>query len=152
MSFVRRHWRRRDKAAWVRVGRTTRPRMARLGARITTGGDACISYLAFNGKFLAANAAPAAADAILSAGWWCLPMASWERSGPRVARPVEQRHPTHRRTASFPGQAVPANEPHPNSMPSLKPAVRPPTTPPLSYLRPRRVRDSSVPRPEDRPN
>src|SRR6266545_6155266 len=94
-------------------GRTIGPRAARFSPEDHHGGDACIGYLAFNGEFLTANAAPAAGDAILSAGWWCLPAAGWERSGPHAPRPVEQRHPDPPPTASFPGQAVPTDELHP---------------------------------------
>src|SRR6266536_2350988 len=94
-------------------GRTIGPRAARFSPEDHHGGDACIGYLAFNGEFLAANAAPAAGDAILSAGWWRLPAAGWDRSGPHAPRPVEQRHPDPPPTASFPGQAVPTDELHP---------------------------------------
>src|SRR6266487_697673 len=84
---------RRDKTAWVRVGRTTEPRAARFSPEDHNGGDACIGYPAFNGEFLTTSAAPAAGDATPVGRGWCLPAAGWERSGPHAPRPVEQRHP-----------------------------------------------------------
>src|SRR6266542_5060739 len=81
-ASCRGRWKRRDKAARVRVGRTTGPRAARFSPEDHNGGDACIGYLAFNEEFLAAMLRRLPATRSLSAGWWCLPAAGWERSGP----------------------------------------------------------------------
>jgi len=92
-ASCRGRWKRRDKAARVRVGRTTGPRAARFSPEDRNGGNACIGYPAFNGEVLTTSAAPAAGDAIPVGRGWCLPTAGWERSGPQAPRPVEQRHP-----------------------------------------------------------
>src|SRR6266536_1583125 len=60
--------------------RTTGPRAARFSPEDHNGGDAYIGYLAFNGEFLAANAAPAAGYAI-PVGRMVVPAGGW--SGPQ---------------------------------------------------------------------
>jgi len=76
VGLVLGHWRRRDEAARVRAGRTTGPRAARCSPEDHNGGDAYIGSLAFNGEFLAANAAPAAGDAI-PVGRMVVPAGGW---------------------------------------------------------------------------
>src|SRR6266542_927304 len=80
------HWWRRDEAVRVRVGRTIGPRAARFSPEDHHGGDACIGYLAFNGVFLTANAAPAAGCAI-PVGRMVAPAGGWSgtKRSPRSA-------------------------------------------------------------------
>src|SRR6266536_3343225 len=72
-ASCRGRWKRRDKAARVRVGRTTGPRAARFSPEDRNGGNACIGYPAFNGEVLTTSGAPAAGDAIPVGRGWCPP-------------------------------------------------------------------------------
>src|SRR6266540_7170393 len=91
-------------------------------------------YLAFNGEFLTTSAAPAAGDAI-PVGRMMVPAGGWmgtkrsSRSAPSGAAA-----PDPPPTASFPGQAVPAEEPHPSPFPRLL----------SGWLRPPRLRPTSA--------
>jgi hypothetical protein len=76
MGLVPGHWKQRDKATRVRVGRTTGPRAARFSPEDHNGGDACIGYLEFNGEFLPTSAAPAAGYAI-PVGRMVVPAGGW---------------------------------------------------------------------------
>jgi hypothetical protein len=111
---------RRDKAARCGWDGLRARRAARFSPKDHHVGNARVGYLESKERFLAVIAASATGYAI-PVGRMVVPASGgWERNGPQVPRPVEQRHPDpHSRTSSFPGQAVPPEEPHPTPIAML---------------------------------
>src|SRR6266536_4978271 len=101
---------RRFGCGWDALSGQERPDSAQ---RITTAAMPVSAILRSTGNFSPPTLRRLPATRSLSAGWWRLPAAGWDRSGLLAPRPVEQRHPDPPPTASFPGQAVPTDELHP---------------------------------------
>ena len=102
--------------------------------RITTAAMPVSAILSSTGSFSPINAAPAAGYAIL-VGRMVVPAGGWvgtERSS--RSAPSGAAAPDPPPTASFPGQAVPAEEPHPSPFPRLL----------SGWLRPPRLRPTSA--------
>ncbi len=94
-----------------RSQRTTGQERPDSASKIATAAISVSAILRRNGKFLAPTLRWRPATRSLSAGWWS-PAGGWSAtSGPHAPRSGT---PTHRPTTSFPGQAVPAEEPHPS--------------------------------------
>jgi hypothetical protein len=81
---------RRHGCGWDGLPGQERPDSAQ---RITTAAMPVSAILSSTGNFSPPALRRLPATRSLSAGWWCLPAAGWERSGPHAPRPVEQRHP-----------------------------------------------------------
>jgi hypothetical protein len=112
---ARGHWcggMRRFGCGWDGLPGQERPDSA---PRITTAAMPVSAILRSTGSFSPPTLHRLPATRSLSAGWWRLPAVGQERSGPHAPRLVEQRHPDPPPIASFPGQAVPAEEPHPST-------------------------------------
>jgi hypothetical protein len=102
----------------VRVGRTPGPRAAPFSPKDHYGGDACIGCPEFNGEFLAPALTPTAGDATCRQDRGARRRLVGNQAALMLRGQWSSGIETHRRTAGFPGQAVRAEEPHPQKIAS----------------------------------